>query len=89
MPMYERATVLRAAMPRSRRKYAYSVSPSGRSSGARLRMLGGIVWSMSTSSDGTPIAASIAARSAESGPMCLDWKEPGVAGVIAMLKAEC
>ena len=45
---------------------------------------------MSASSDGTPIASSIAARSAAFGPMCLDWKEPGVSGVIcAMLNAEC
>ena len=53
------------------------------------RMPGGIVWSISASSDGTPIAASIAARSAASGPMCLDWKEPGVWGHRAMLNAEC
>ena len=46
------------------------------------RMPGGIVWSISASSDGTPMARSIASRAAASGPMCLLWKVPRVDSVI-------
>ena len=45
-------------------------------------MPGGIVWSISASIEGTPMARNSASRAAASGPMWRDWKEPGFSEVI-------
>jgi hypothetical protein len=70
MPMHERMTRFLPATARRRRRYAASVSSGGRFSGAPKRMPDGIVWSISASTEGTPIVRSISSCAAASGPMC-------------------
>src|SRR5437667_12663846 len=68
--MYDRNTLLRAAMLWSSRRYCCSEMPSGRSNGSFKRIREGMASSMSASIEGAPTRRSICSASVRSGPMC-------------------